>query len=298
MDISHLAVFIEVMKKGSFAAVAKDRHIAPSTVSRIVAGLEEHSQTRLFERNTRKLEPTEAAHSLHTRLEPLLEEIIASFDELQDTSSQVQGPLRITSPVSLGLVYLSPWLTQFSIDYPKVSIDYLMTDDRVDIINEKIDVAFRFGQLDDSNFISQKLFKLKYIACASPEYLQREGKPRTPKDIVQHNCLSFLIPGFSTSWKFKALGKAKISEYPISGNLRISNAMGLKESALQGHGISLLPEFTVRRDLVDQQLINLFPSYEISATNFDSYVWVVFPSRTYLSKRTRALLDFVKQQDY
>ena len=296
MDLSHLSVFIEVMREGTFAAVAKKRNIAPSTVSRIISGLEEAANLRLFERNTRNMEPTEQAQLLSGRLEPLLEEIDAVFAQLGDAQSKVAGKLRITSPVSFGLTFLARAVTEFGKLYPDVEVEYQMTDGRIDILGERIDVAFRFGHLEDSNFISQQFMPLKYIACASSRYLEDAGFPNSPKEISTHNCLSFLLPGFAMTWKFRKLNQTKVREYPVGGNLKISNPLALRQAVLNDHGIALLPEFIIDRDLQQGSLVNLFPEFEITATEFNPKVWIVYPSRIYLPTRTRVFLDFVKSR--
>ncbi|NRA65660.1 MAG: LysR family transcriptional regulator [Pseudobacteriovorax sp.] len=294
MDLTHLSIFTEVMKEGSFAAVAKKRHMSPSTVSRIVASLEDAAQVRLFERNTRTMEPTEQAMRLRQRLEPLLEEIDASFDELRDVRSEISGKLRITSPVSLGLTYLVPEISSFGRRFPKIDIEFLMTDQRIDIINDRIDIAFRFGHLNDSNFVSQKLTSLNYCVVASSAYLNDLSEIKDPKTLTELNCMSFFIPGFDRSWKFRKSERATPMEVPIQGNLQISNAIALREAALQGHGVALLPDFLIKDELKNGELIQLFTNFEVTASDYKSHIWIIFPSRRYLPQRTRVFIEHIK----
>lgn len=296
MDISHLSIFIEVMQYRSFATVAKRRGTAPSTVSRAIGSLEQSVGVRLFERSTRKMEPTDHAVLLQQSIEPLLEEIQISLTKVKDDALEIAGSLRITSPVSFGLTHLTDMINQFGIEHPKVNIDFLMTDRRVDIIGERIDIAFRFGHLDDSNFISQKLHSLAYIVCASPQYIKGSSRLNNPQDIADHNCLSFLIPGFSSSWKFRKSPTEKIAEYPIAGNLKVSNALALKISAVSGHGIALLPKMLIEQELANGTLINIFPDYETTASSFGSHIWMIYPSKKYLPKRTKLLLSFIRSR--
>ena len=187
MDISVLQTFIEVMKQGSFAAVARERNIDPSSVSRYISGLETELGVRLFQRTTRKLSPTEAGITYFNHIEPLIEEMQRARDLVTEVSGTPTGTLRVTASVSFGLKCIVPLLPEFQTLYPETSVDLLLTDSRLDLLTERIDLAIRLGQLQDSTLILQKLISTRYFVCASPNYLQRCGKLKQPEDITQHN---------------------------------------------------------------------------------------------------------------
>jgi DNA-binding transcriptional LysR family regulator len=162
MDISALQLFIEVMKQGSFAAVARDRNLDPSSVSRAIARLEEELGIRLFQRTTRQLSPTEAGTTYFERIEPLVEEMQQAIVVVADISGQPKGKLRATASVSFGYKCIVPLLPRFQAQYPDLTVDLWLTDAMVDLFIDRIDIAVRLGQLADSTLIVQQLMKTHY----------------------------------------------------------------------------------------------------------------------------------------
>ncbi len=293
MDISVLETFIEVMRQGSFAAVARERNIDPSSVSRSISGLEKELGVRLFQRTTRQLSPTEAGMTYFCRLEPLIEEMQKAVDLVKEVSGKPKGTLRITASVAFGLKCIVPLLAEFSKLYPDLCVDLSLTDYRVDLLAERIDLAIRLGPLKDSTLIAQKLMSTSYLVCASPDYLKRWGKLNKPEDIVQHNCLLFPLAGFRSRW-ISRNNQGKISEIPVSGSTMISNAIALKQCAIMGMGLALLPHWLIEEDLEAKTLIDVLPSYDFTATDFQTAAWLVYPFRTYVPLKVRVFIDFLK----
>ena len=293
MDISALTVFVEVMRQGSFAAVARDRHVDPSSISRTIAGLEAELGLRLFQRTTRRLSPTEAGMIYFERLEPLLEEMQRAITIAADVAGQPQGTLRVTASVSFGQRCLVPLLPAFCQQYPDLAIDLLLTDAVVDLLAERIDVAVRLGILADSSLIAQRLMPTHYRVCASPQYLQARGTPRQPSDLAHHECLRFPFAGFRSRWIFRD-DPGTVSEIPVQGRVVISNALALQQCAIAGLGLALLPNWLIDVELRSGELIDLFPDYQVTATEFHTAAWLVFPSRSYLPLKVKVLLDFLK----
>jgi DNA-binding transcriptional LysR family regulator len=294
MDISVLQMFVEVMRQGSFAAVARDRNLDPSSVSRAIAGLEEELGVRLFQRTTRQLSPTEAGMSYFGRIEPLVEEMQQAIDATVDLSGQLKGTLRVTASVSFGLKCLVPLLPEFGKMYPDLTVDLLLSDAVVDIFAERIDLAVRLGLLADSSLIAQQLMQTHYYVCASLQYLKQYGYPKKPNDIEQHNCLLFPLSGFRSRWIFRDK-KGKESEVPVRGRTIVSNAIALQQCAIAGMGLTLLPNWLVDEDLRMGTLVNVFPNYNVTATNFNTAAWLIYPSRAYIPLKVRVFIDFLKQ---
>jgi DNA-binding transcriptional LysR family regulator len=294
MDISVLQIFVEVMRQGSFAAVARKHNIDPSSVSRTIASLEEEIGVRLFQRTTRKLSPTEAGIIYFQRVEPLVEEMQQAIAEATDFSGQAKGSLRVTASVTFGLKCIVPILPNFGAMYPDLTVDLLLTDATIDLFAERIDLAIRLGILPDSTLIAQRLMPTNYVVCASPEYLQRWGTPAIPKDIEEHNCLLFPLAGFRTRWVFRNK-EGDIKEVSVHGRTIISNALALQQCAIAGMGLVLLPYWLIYEDLVAGNLVNLFPDYEVTATEFNTAAWFVYPSRTYVPLKVQVFMDFLKQ---
>lgn len=294
MDIETLTIFVEVMRQGSFAAVARKRDLDPSSISRAIAGLEQELGIRLFQRTTRKLSPTEAGITYFNRIKPLLEEFQQASESVIAISGRPQGTLRITTSVSFGLKCIVPLLPKFETIYPELTIDLLLSDSRLDLMSERIDLAIRLGQLTDSTLIARKLMSTRYYVCACPDYIKQHDKLDRPQDITRHNCLLFPLAGFRSHWIFQDdLGK--ICKIPVSGNVIISNAIALKECAIAGMGLALLPHWLVNEDLEAKRLVKVLPDYRVTATNFDTSVWLVYPSRKYIPSKVKVFTDFLQQ---
>jgi DNA-binding transcriptional LysR family regulator len=294
MDLLVLQIFVEVMRQGSFAAVARDRHLDPSSVSRMIAGLEAELGIRLFQRTTRRLSPTEAGTAYFERMEPLVEEMQQAIDAAIDSAGQPKGTLRVTTSVSFGQKCIVPLLPDFQARYPDLSVDLLLTDTVVDLLAERIDVAVRLGLLLDSTLIAQQLMRTHYSVCASPHYLKRYGQPETPNDINKHRCLLFPLAGFRSRWIFRDRNGVT-SEIPIWGHTIISNAIALQQCTIAGMGLALLPNWLIDDDLRTETLVDVFPTYDVTATNFSTAIWLVYPSRAYVPLKVRVLTEFLKQ---
>jgi DNA-binding transcriptional LysR family regulator len=294
MELSVLQTFVEVVKQGSFAAVARERNLDPSSVSRAIAGLEEELGIRLLQRTTRQLSPTEAGMMYFQRIQPLVEEMQQAIDVATDVSGQPKGTLRITASVSFGLKCIVPLLPGFRMTYPDLTVDLVLTDANVDLFTERIDLAIRLGLLADSTLIAQQLIQTRYFICASPQYLKQWGHPKTPSDIEKHNCLLFPLAGFRSKWRFRNKDRDE-SEVFVRGHTIISNAIALQQCAIAGMGLALLPNWLISQDLRDGVLVNVFPDYDVTATEFTTAAWLVYPSRAYVPLKVRVFIDFLKQ---
>ena len=294
MEISVLKIFTEVMRQGSFAAVARKRNIDPSSISRSIAGLEQELGIRLFQRTTRKLSPTEAGITYFHRIEPLLEEMQQAVEMITE-SEQPMGTIKVTTAVSFGCKCIIPLLPELSQLYPKLTVDLMLTDKRVDLLTERIDLAIRLGKIQDSSLTAKRLMLTRYYVCASPEYIRRSPNIVKPEDITNHNCLLFPIPNFRTRWLFKD-DRDKITKVPINGNTIISSAIGLRQCALASMGLTLLPHWLIDEDLALGRLIKVLPSYSVTATDFVTSAWLVYPSRSYIPSKVKVFVDFLQKK--
>lgn len=293
MDLNHLSLFSDVIKFGSFTAVASERDLDPSVVSRVISNLEVDLQIALFTRTTRKVVPTEAGLLFHQKISGLLEEFEKARIAATNLKTNPTGTLRITAPVSFGVMYLSEISVAFGKKYPGIDLELLITDSNMDLIENRIDVAIRFGHLQDSSLIGQKLLSLNYVVCASPAYIKKHGRPTTPEDLEKVDCLQFLFSGFNQGWKFKQKNKSVKTVTPGKG-MRASSALTLKSAALADGGVALLPEILIRQELKAGKLVNLFSGHEVTATEFESAVWLLYPSRDYLPEKTKVFVQFCK----
>jgi DNA-binding transcriptional LysR family regulator len=294
MDTENLKIFVEVARRGSFAAVARDRNVDPSLVSRAVSVLEEELDVRLFQRTTRRLTLTESGEIYLTRIAPLVDAMEAARDEARSVSAEPAGTLRLTASVAFGYTCLVPLLPAFREKFPGIKLELLFTDAVLDLVAERVDLAIRLGRQNDADFIATKLIDTRYRVCASPAYLQKNKAPKSPEELRSHACLLFPLPDFRTRWLFRD-NRGEIEEVPVHGDVTILNALGLHACALSGMGPVMLANWLIDKDIEQGRLIDLFPSYNVSATDFDTAIWLMYPSRTHLPGKVRVMIDFLKR---
>jgi DNA-binding transcriptional LysR family regulator len=295
MDTEQLKTFVEVVRLGSFAAVAREFSTDPSAVTRSIAALEKSLGVRLLERTTRRLALTKAGAAYHESVRGLLKDLQRATDEARDLAGQPEGVVRVTASVSYGYAVLVPMLATLRKAYPKLEIDLRLTDSIIDLVAERVDVALRLRQAADSSLVGVRLARIRYHVCASTAYLKQHGAPLTPAELAAHDCLRCPVPGYSAQWRFRdALGA--IDGIDIHGRLTMSNSLALQRAAQEGLGPALLPDWLVGADLATGRLIDLFPRHEATPTDFDNAIWLLHTSRSYVPHRVRAFLDFVKRQ--
>jgi DNA-binding transcriptional LysR family regulator len=295
MEIATLRTFVEVMRRRSFTSVAQVLNLAPSSVSRTIAGLEAELGVRLFQRTTRHLAPTEAALAYFDRVEPMVAELESAALVAADSGETPRGLLRITAASSFAQVNLVPLLPEFSRRYPELRFDLVLTDTFVDLALERIDLAIRLGRLAESSVIAHRLCGIVYVACASPDYLRRRGRPRTPHDLERHECLRYPVPGYPARWRFRARD-GETFEVPIVGRIVANHGAALVQSAVAGMGIVMLPRWLLADELRKGTLVALFPDHQATASEFDIAAWMLYPSRSYLPRKVRVFADFLKEK--
>ncbi len=295
MDLPTLEIFADVVRTGSFSAVARERDVTPSAISRVIAALESDLGARLFERNTRRLAPTEAALRFLEQIEPHLEGLRHALEAIGDTTEAVSGLLRVSASTSFGVERLGPLLADFAALYPELGVELLLTDRVVDLIGERFDVALRHGPMPDSSLVAQSLTATRYYAAASPKYVEEHGRPATPGDLGRHHCLTFPLPGFASFWRFRN-ADAVVEETPVSGRIVVNSGLVLRRCALDGAGIVLLSDWLIGEDLAAGRLVDLFPNHHATPTIFDTAISAVYPSRKLVPRKVRALIDFLKDR--
>jgi DNA-binding transcriptional LysR family regulator len=295
MDTDSMRLFVEVARRGNFAAVARDRDVDPSSVSRAVALLEDELGVRLFQRSTRRVMLTEAGEIYLARVVSLVDELDHARDEVRGVSAGPTGTLRLTASVAFGYTCLVPLLPEFRKRYPGVKLELLLTDTILDLVAERVDLAIRLGRRFDADFIATKLFDTQYRVCASPAYLKGKKVPKVPAELQQHSCLLFALPDFRSRWLFRDR-KGTVQEVPVHGEVTILNALALRACALAGMGPVMLANWLIDEDIKQRRLIDLFPKYRVTATDFDTAIWLLYPSRTHLPNKVRVMIDFLKQR--
>ena len=294
METDQLRLFVDVARRGNFAAVARDRAIDPSSVSRVIAALETELGVRLFQRTTRRVALTEAGDLYLNRVEPLLNDLEHARDEILAVSAGPVGTLRLTASVAFGRQCLVPLLPAFRAQFPRLKLELLLSDTNLDLVGERVDLAVRLGPSFDTSLVGVKLCDTRYRVCASPGYLKKCKPLQRPQDLTAHRCVLFALPEFRTRWLFRSR-KGELSEVAVDGDLVVSNALALRDCVLAGMGPSLLANWLIDEELAAGRLIDLFPKYRVTATDFETAAWLLYPSRTYLPNKVRATIDFLKR---
>ena len=307
MNTLALQTFIDVSTSGSFAATARKSALDPSQISRTIATLEDELGFRLFQRSTRRLALTEAGQAYLSRVAPLCEELELAREEGQTLTRHPHGVLRVTASVAFGVTCIVPVLREFKMLHPTLTIDLVLTDLVLDLVGENIDLAVRLSAGNDYRFIGSKLMNARYLVCASPAYLAESEAITHPSDLSKHECVVFSLPGYRNRWHARKAGShanmkagktgqrpQKVMDINIHGGTMISTALGIHRAALDGLGPALLPDWLAHEALVSGNLIHLFPDYDITASDFQTAVWLIYASRKYQPLKVRVLMDFLK----
>tara|TARA_Y100000768_G_scaffold389021_1_gene390459 strand:+ start:1032 stop:1949 length:918 start_codon:yes stop_codon:yes gene_type:complete len=289
MNLELFQIFIDVYRHQSFVEVAKRNCVASSSITRGIAQLENEFGVRLFHRTTRKVSPTEEGEEFYKRILPILEEL--SHIKEKSSDKLTKATLKITSNVSFCHTLLNEVIIKFKKKYPQINVELLLSDQYVDLITERVDLAVRFGKLVDSSFIGSKLFELKYVLCASPSYLKNKSIQK-PEDLKNYESLGFLISNYGQSWKFRK--KGQVVEIQINPHVKVIGALSLIDFTLSGLGVAVLPKFMIRKELEKKKLIPLLQSYEVTPTEFDSAAWLLYPSREFVPTKVQLFSNFLK----
>ena len=289
--IGELTVFAKVVDEGGFSAAARAMNLTPSAVSKQIGRLEDRLGARLLNRTTRSLSLTPEGRNFYDRCTRILADIDDAEAEVTQAHDSPRGVLRISCGVAFGRHQVSPLVPEFLERYPDVQVEMTLTDSVVDLVEQGIDLAVRFGELRDSSLIARFLARSKRAICASPEYLERHGIPQTPQELDQHNCLFFSNLPHLNEWIFK-MPDGEYAYQP-NGNFCANNGETIHEMALQGLGIARLAEFLVSPDVRDGKLERILTDYYRDIT---VPIHALYPTRRHLSPKLRAFLDFLVEK--
>lgn len=289
MKLDAMALFALVVREGSFTAAARVSGLPKSTVSQRVAELEAMLGVRLLHRSTRRLSLSEAGQVYLQHCQVMLEAANAADAALSRLRDAPAGSLRMTAPEASGTLLLPALLAAFSRRYPAVTVECIISDAQLDLIGERIDLALRTGLLADSSFVSRRIGPVSRVLVAAPDYLAREGWPQAPADLQQHR---LLLHAVLPQWPLQHGGEI-IRVDASRASLRANNLNTLRQMALAGAGIALLPRFMVRQALADGHLCCLLPDNPPP----DNHYYAVYPSRSHRPAALTALLDFIDEYD-
>jgi len=289
LDLRELTSFLAVANAGSFVGAADALGLSKAAVSRHVADLEAQLGVRLLHRTTRRLSLTEDGQRLHARATELLASAGELEAEMGSSSIEATGLLRINAPTTFGNLHLAPLWSRFIAQNPGVSLDVTLSDRIVDLVDEGYDLAVRISTLASSQLVSRRLATTRVVLCASPGYLAAHGTPRHPRELAQHQVLSYAYWTGGDDWRFSGPeGEVQVRVQP---RIHTNSGDTCRIAALHDQGVVLQPDFLVGEDLRRGELVELMPQYR----SIELGVHAVYASRKYLPMKTRRLVDFLAE---
>ena len=288
MQLDDMRIFVATVDAHNFTAAAKRLALSKQFVSRRVMALEEALGVQLLIRNTRKLAVTELGQEFYERARRILGEVEDAEQAMSLRRAGPRGLLRVSAPMSFGMMHLSPLVASFLREHADVRFDMELSDRTVDVVGEGFDMAIRIGALPDSTLIAQKLVDVRMVACCSPGYVRRRGAPVFPADLARHSCLLYGHGGV-VSWDFVVDGVSKGVE--VSGPLRANNGELIRDAAVAGLGIVRLPDFIVAEAVGSGLLVTVLEEFLPSATT----VYAVYPQHRQSSVSIRVFVEFLRE---
>lgn len=252
----NIRTFVRVYELGSMSAAGRDLRISPAVTSSRIAQLEEHLGVRLFQRTTRSLTATQQGISFYRGATNILNAVQNAEAQIVNITENLKGPLYIAAPLGVGRRLIAPQVPDFLKEYPEVTMRLRLTDRKVDLTTEGLDMAFFLGQPEDSNLRIRKIADVERVLCAAPEYIARRGMPKNGDDLIDkgHECLSLRFPG-ATEFQWRLSTSSGTKRFRVSGRYESDDGDVLTDWALDGHGIVMKPVFEVAEHLKAGRLV-------------------------------------------
>ncbi|MET0581030.1 MAG: LysR family transcriptional regulator [Pseudoxanthomonas sp.] len=290
--VGDLTLFLRVLDLGSITAAAHSLDLSVAVASQRLKRLERDLGVRLLHRTTRRLHPTPEGAALAQQGRVLVEDLESLGSGLRETATEVAGTLRVTLSASFGRQYISPLLPAFLALHPKLSVSVHLSDQVVDLVSEGFDLAIRIGALEDSSLVARHIAANRRVLCASPAYLKRRGTPRSPGDLVGHDCLRlFGSSGRQDVWR---LQDARGEEHAIRVQGRFESNYGelLRDASVAGEGIAIHSLWHIADDLRAGRLQIVLPDCHLATTAISA----VMPQRRLVPPRVGAFVDFLAER--
>lgn len=286
-----LSAFVAVVDHGGFAPAARRLGVAPSSLTRQINTLEEGLGTLLMNRSTRSVTLTDAGLRYLEDARRILDELENADRGVSERAGPPSGLLRVSMPVAFGRLHVGPALPLFLRRYPEMRLDISLSDAFANLVEERIDIAIRLGALNSSSLIARKLAPHRRVICASPDYIGEHGAPASPQDLAGHNCLLFdYLTGDATWTLAKNDARERIS---VSGNLRASGSELLREAAVGGAGLILMPTWLVGSDISEGRLVPILDGWSVSPGPEEGAIWALYLPNRRGSRKVSCFLDFL-----
>ncbi|HUQ51589.1 MAG TPA: LysR family transcriptional regulator [Gammaproteobacteria bacterium] len=287
-NLEDIAVFVKVVDAGSFTGAAEALETSQPVVSKSVTRLEQRLGVRLLNRTTRRISLTEAGTELYRKAASALTQLDEAQLDIGRYQSEPRGTLRLSAPTSFTLLHLPHRFAQFLERHPQVTLDLVLEDRVVDIVEEGFDAAIRVGVLSSSTLVARRLAPCKQVFCASPAYLERHGKPESVDDLLKHNCVVYTLGRDPRLWRVRAEDGTEV-QLPVRGNAYVNSGLLEQALALEGLGLAMLPTFYVGDALREGRLVRVLEHVVLPEIG----IYLVYADRRNLLPKLKALLDFL-----
>ncbi|MGV8921186.1 MAG: LysR family transcriptional regulator [Pseudomonas sp.] len=287
--LNAMAVFVRVVERGSFTAVAQELQTTQPTISKLIRALEIELGGKLISRSTRQLSLTDEGTRYYDQCREILAAVDNAEHSFQSGRETIAGLLRVGSSVSFGRTQIASRLADFLQRYPQVHIDLQLSDQNQDLVTEGLDVTFRIGDINDSGLIARHVGMTQRITVAAPDYLLRHGTPESPEDLSQHNCLFFNLLATQNQWRYEK--DQQQYSIRIKGNAQSNSSEAIREMVVSGLGISLSPNWLFSDDLRAGRVVAILQDY----TPQPLPVYALSPANRRQSARVRALVDYMAE---
>jgi DNA-binding transcriptional LysR family regulator len=283
-------VLTRVVSSGSFAEAARRLGVTRSAISKAITQLEQELGVRLLDRTTRRVTPTEAGLAYYERCLAILAQISETEAQVSRLHDEPKGVLKVNGPMSFGTLYLGSAIADFMDRYRDLKVELTLSDRMIDPLEEGVDVTVRIGAMVDSSLIARRISTARVLLVASPEYLARNGMPKTPADLVGHKCLHY---GHSTTvprWPLTDNGTS--ITVPVAACLSSNNGDTLRDAALKGIGIARQPSFIVGSDIAAGRLVVVLPDFPPQ----DVTIHALYAPNRFLAAKSRVFIDFLVER--
>ena len=289
-QLEDMAMFVRIVEAGSITKAAEQLNIAKSAVSRRLKELETRLGSQLINRTTRQSNLTQAGEQYYQKVNHILSEVDALNEQTSGTPTRIEGTLKMTAPLSFGLMHLNDVIDEYANKHPDLKFELDLSDRHTDLIEEGFELAIRIRELQDSSYQAKRLALIRYALCASPEYLEKMGTPKTFEDLKDHKFLQYGLSKSSTIALIDEQGKKH--QVTVNGKIKANNGDFLREMAVKGHGIAFLPTFITYKTLSSGELVPILQQYQLPTLN----AYAVYPKNRFLSQRCRYLIDFIAER--
>ncbi len=280
-----MEIFARVVENGSFSRAGTAMGLSRSRVSESVRALEDRLGVRLFDRNTRRVRPTEAGNALYGRCRRAIDEAQAGLDEVAALAEEPVGTLRIGVLSDFCDLFVVPALAVFLPAHPRLRVELVESEQPVDLVENRLDLAIRLAMDPDPSLIVRRIGEAQVVICAAPEYLAAHGRPSHPHDIGGHPCVSYTRLFWEREWRFS--GPEGALTVPVTPTLLCSSTSALRAAALAGIGLVALPDWAVGRQLAEGTLVRVLGIWAMPGSG----IYAVYPSNRMVTTRVRAWVD-------